>query len=263
MEETTFKDVMWLFQQLGRHLRPKVQDAPEKSDTRTLIWHLAKDRHSTVFDGRNPFNWIKELQSVSNLWHHLSSESDLPDDDIWRDLDTMERVAKYLDLDSKFIEEIHSAKVSIWAEKDIEDDSPAMNRLRSWISEEIGGQLKAANIPKNIYVAESGETYVDNESSSSLKSHRGEIAGRVRDFVIATYIEPARSEGQSQVSVRAGDVDKALGYRYRRLPLICAALRSGKFLETGRVKLIGESGPPSGASTTTTFTYDLESFAGD
>jgi len=87
---------------------------------------------------------------------------------------------------------------------------------------------------------------------------RGEHADQVRSFVIDNYIAPAREQGQKEVRVRAGDVDKALGYRYRRLPLICAALRSQKFLEAARVKLLVEEGPPSGASTSTTFSYELE-----
>jgi hypothetical protein len=87
----------------------------------------------------------------------------------------------------------------------------------------------------------------------------GSHADRVRAFVIEIYIEPARASGQSEVRVRAGDVDKSLGFGCRRLPLICAALRSQKFLGTAGVRLLHESGPPSGASTTTTFSYELPS----
>ena len=91
------------------------------------------------------------------------------------------------------------------------------------------------------------------------ESRRGAHADRVRAFVIDAYIEPARANGQTEVRVRAGDVDKALEFGYRRLPLICAALRSQKFLGAARVRLLDESGPPSGASTTTTFSYELTS----
>ena len=98
---------------------------------------------------------------------------------------------------------------------------------------------------------------VAQEKRAPSKEH-GEYADRVRDFVIDTYIEPARAAGQKDVRVRAGDVDKALGYRYRRLPLICTALRSQKFMTAARVRLSAEEGPPSGASTTTTFLYQLE-----
>ncbi len=90
-----------------------------------------------------------------------------------------------------------------------------------------------------------------------LKNPRGIHADRARAFAIESYIEPARARGQSVVRVRAGDVDKALGFGYRRLPLICAALRSQKFLRIAGLRLLDESGPPSGASTTTTFSYEF------
>lgn len=61
------------------------------------------------------------------------------------------------------------------------------------------------------------------------KNHHGSYADRVRAFVMDVYIEPARTSGQTEVRVRAGDVDKALGFGYRRLPLICAALRAKNF----------------------------------
>lgn len=91
------------------------------------------------------------------------------------------------------------------------------------------------------------------------ENRRGSYADRVRAYVIEVYIEPARARGQTEVRVRAGDVDRALGFEYRRLPLICAALRSQKFLAAAGVRLLNESGPPSGASTTTTFSYELPS----
>jgi hypothetical protein len=258
MKKEIFKDVMWLFHELGLHLKPKVKDAPEKCDTRTLLRILAQERPSINFGERDPFNWLKELQATANFWHHLTPESDIPEDDLWRDLDTMERVAKHLGLGNKFIEEVQGVKDRIWGEKSLEDGESSETEIRSWISEEVARQLRAADVVVDSRIAQILELPKYVNKSDLLDTPRGVIADRVRDFVIATYIEPARAEGQKKVAVRAGDVDKALGYRYRRLPLICAALRSQKFIEAGKVKLVGESGPPSGASTTTTFTYELE-----
>jgi hypothetical protein len=76
--------------------------------------------------------------------------------------------------------------------------------------------------------------------------------------VIDTIIIPARAEGQGQARVRAGDLDKALGYGYRRLPLICSALTAQKFCVAARVKLREVTGPPSRKSTTTTFLFEVE-----
>jgi len=111
---------------------------------------------------------------------------------------------------------------------------------------------RAKEIPFGVAHGQSGSGKVVIPENCS-----GSYADRVRAFVIEVYIEPARASGQSEVRVRAGDVDKALGFGYRRLPLICAALRSQKFLGTAGVRLLDESGPPSGASTTTTFSYKL------
>jgi hypothetical protein len=42
-----------------------------------------------------------------------------------------------------------------------------------------------------------------------------------------------------------------------RVPLVCAALKSKKFLEENALRLISKTGPPSGQSTTVTFTYEI------
>src|SRR4051812_1402258 len=45
-------------------------------------------------------------------------------------------------------------------------------------------------------------------------------ADDVREHCRAHYLEPARARGESTVSIRAGDVHSALGYK-NRLPLVC------------------------------------------
>jgi hypothetical protein len=258
MDKEIYQDVFWLFHDLGRHVRPLVSEAPEERDTRNLLRVLIQHHQPTIVGGRNPFNWLKELQTVSNFWHHIPPDSDIPEDDIWRDLDTLERVAMYLGFSPDFTEDVRGAKEKIWADKKMEDRCSIEADLRSWIREEVGRQLKAPDLPGVSGIAETGDGTGQNSGGTSPGRHRGDIAEHVRDFVIATYIEPARAEGQKKVSVRAGDVDKALGYRYRRLPLVCAALKSQKFLEAARARLVDATGPPSGASTTTTFLYELE-----
>ena len=114
---------MWLFHDLGGQLRPKVQGAPERCDTRTLIKILVQNRPSPAVGERDPFNWFKELQTAANAWHHLPPESEISEDDVWRDLDTMERVAKYLDLAPAFIEHIRRAKEEVWAQKNAHEIS--------------------------------------------------------------------------------------------------------------------------------------------
>ena len=182
---------------------------------------------------------MKELQTALNFWHHLQPESEVPESDIWRDLDTLERVAKYLRLDPEFVESVHGVNDRIRIEQDIQNKGSSEDEIRSWIREEVAIEVGRAfsggqGGPQVLTTPVGG---VAQEKQAPSKEH-GEYADRVRDFVIDTYIEPARAEGQKDVRVRAGDVDKALGYRYRRLPLICTALRSQKFLTAARVRLV-------------------------
>lgn len=62
-----------------------------------------------------------------------------------------------------------------------------------------------------------------------------------------SYVAPARSRGESVVTIRAGDVHKALGYR-NRMPLVCSALGSKLFEQACQVERISVHGPISGAS---------------
>jgi hypothetical protein len=42
-----------------------------------------------------------------------------------------------------------------------------------------------------------------------------------------------------------------------RVPLVCAALGSRKFLTGHGLRIVSKTGPPSGQSTTVTFTYEI------
>src|ERR1035437_4756922 len=81
-------------------------------------------------------------------------------------------------------------------------------------------------------------------------------ADQVREHARHEYIEPARRRGDSTVRIVAGDVQKAVRL-INRTPLVCQALRSHKFLEENHLVLEKWDGPPSGMSTTVTFTYRL------
>lgn len=262
MDQATFQDVTWLLHDLGRCLKSIMPSTPESCDTRGLLWVVVRDQQPRLTGGRNPFNWLKELQATSNFWAHLQPGSDVPEDDVWRDLDTLERVAKYLGLDPEFVDNVHEVKERIRAGKSPEHTQPSEIEIRSWIREEVAQQL-AIHPQAGPSQPPTGELVGAQGGGAQPERYRGEHADRVRDHVSSVYIKPAREEGLKQVRVRAGDVDKALGYQYRRLPLVCAALRSKKFLNAARVKLLGETGPPSGASTSTTFSYELESASDD
>jgi hypothetical protein len=77
-----------------------------------------------------------------------------------------------------------------------------------------------------------------------------------RKYAAQNYVIPARDRGDKTVRINAGEVHKALGFR-QRVPAVCQALQSKKFLEENRLILEKIEGPPSGQSTRVTFTYQL------
>ena len=78
----------------------------------------------------------------------------------------------------------------------------------------------------------------------------------VRDYAIETYVAPARRRGERTFSVNVGAVHKAL-HLGNRVPLVCTALESQKFQKKNHLRLISKNGPPSGQSTTVTYTYEF------
>jgi hypothetical protein len=78
----------------------------------------------------------------------------------------------------------------------------------------------------------------------------------VRSHVRDVYVKSAIQRGEKFFKVNAGTVHKTLTLN-NRVPLVCAALKSKKFLEENHLKLVSQTGPPSGQSTTVTFTYEI------
>jgi len=79
-------------------------------------------------------------------------------------------------------------------------------------------------------------------------------ADQIREYVKNHYIDQARQRGETTVRVVAGDVHRELRL-HNRVPNVCQVLRSGKFLRENNLLLERPQGPPSGLSTTVTFTY--------
>jgi len=86
-------------------------------------------------------------------------------------------------------------------------------------------------------------------------------ADRVREHARRKYIEPARRRREATIRIVAGEVQKAVRLS-NRVSLVCQALKSHKFLDENHLVLEKWDGPPSGMSTTVTFTYRLLNHAG-
>ena len=78
----------------------------------------------------------------------------------------------------------------------------------------------------------------------------------VRQHASEEYLVAARRHGDKTVSINVGTVHRALALN-NRVPLVCAALGSKKFLLEHGLRIVSKTGPPSGQSTTVTFTYEI------
>ena len=82
-------------------------------------------------------------------------------------------------------------------------------------------------------------------------------ADDIRSYVREKYVAPARNLKQGRFSIRAGEVVQALKL-YTRVPAVCSALRGKAFQSQNRVKLVDQTGPKSGQSTTVVYTYEFD-----
>ncbi len=78
----------------------------------------------------------------------------------------------------------------------------------------------------------------------------------IRRHAYEKYISGARRRRDKTVAINVGEVHRALALN-NRVPLVCAALGSKKFLTEHGLRIVSKTGPPSGQSTTVTFTYEI------
>jgi hypothetical protein len=81
-------------------------------------------------------------------------------------------------------------------------------------------------------------------------------ADKIRLHGREKYVQPARARKQIRFSIRAGDVVRDLKLS-DHTPAVCSALKTREFLRENGLRLIEWSGPPSGKSTTVTYTYEF------
>lgn len=78
----------------------------------------------------------------------------------------------------------------------------------------------------------------------------------VREYVEHRYIDDSRKKGVKRFTVNAGQIHRELGLQ-NRVPLVCTALQSQKFLDRHGLKLVEKSGPASGLSTKLNLTFEF------
>lgn len=92
--------------------------------------------------------------------------------------------------------------------------------------------------------------------SEQKAAKSGALTPAVQAFALHRYVEPARRSRQAAVRVPVGEIVRALQL-WKRVPLVCAALQTRKFLLAHQLEVASREGPPSGQSTTVVITYRL------
>lgn len=82
------------------------------------------------------------------------------------------------------------------------------------------------------------------------------VSDLIRDHICEVYLKAAMRRGENTFAVNVGAVHKALKLA-NRVPQVCAALESKKLLDENQLRIVSKTGPPSGQSTTVTFTYEI------
>ncbi len=106
-------------------------------------------------------------------------------------------------------------------------------------------------IPTEPATAEA-EAPVDAGSDVAEGASDATLADRIRLHVITNHIAPAREAGETRVRVTSGDVHREMGLQ-DRMPAVCAALDTQKFLDLAGLTMEERAGPPQGATTTFVF----------
>jgi hypothetical protein len=82
-------------------------------------------------------------------------------------------------------------------------------------------------------------------------------ADQIRTYARERYVAPARAQQEKRFSIKAGDVVRDMKLLWRSTPAVCSALKTREFLEGNALRLVSRTGPPSGLTTTVTYTYEF------
>lgn len=81
-------------------------------------------------------------------------------------------------------------------------------------------------------------------------------ADKIRFHSRKRYVLSARNRGDKRFSIQVGEVVRQLGLT-DRVPAVCSALKTGKFLKENNLRVVETIAPKSGQSTTVVYTYEF------
>jgi hypothetical protein len=98
--------------------------------------------------------------------------------------------------------------------------------------------------------------YIEAKEGPKMAVATQSGADSIREHAVERYVAPARDLRAQTFSINVGEVHKALRLD-NLVPSVCSALESRKFLAENHLHLISKTGPPSGKSTSVTYTYEF------
>ncbi|MEW5948996.1 MAG: helicase-related protein [Thermodesulfobacteriota bacterium] len=78
-------------------------------------WYQISNKLGLTSESRH---FVKEMQTIRNRWAHATTEG-FPLDDIYRDLDTLQRFAAVIEADETLIQEVRSSKTALLAKETV------------------------------------------------------------------------------------------------------------------------------------------------
>jgi len=72
-------------------------------------WYQISNKQGLTSDARH---FVKEMQTIRNRWAHATTEG-FPLEDVYRDLDTLQRFAKVIGADNSLVQEVRSIKTAL------------------------------------------------------------------------------------------------------------------------------------------------------
>jgi hypothetical protein len=82
-------------------------------------------------------------------------------------------------------------------------------------------------------------------------------ADEIRTYARERYVVPAQGQREKRFSIRSGDVVRDMKLPWGSTPAVCSALKTREFLEANALCIVSRTGPPSGQTTTVTYTYEF------
>lgn len=82
------------------------------------------------------------------------------------------------------------------------------------------------------------------------------IADKIRNHARKRYVLPALRRGKKRFSIHVGENVRDLKLA-GRVPAVCSALKTGKFLKENNLRVVETVAPKSGQSTTVVYTYEF------